>query len=132
MKKYIVLVVILISIGTICFSSGNEDLTDKEIVQINADELKQLMVNKNFTLINVHIPLNDEIPGTDLSIPYNKIENNIDILPGKNEQIIIYCKSGGMSKTAYRKLVELGYQNILELDGGYNAWRRAGYELTTN
>jgi rhodanese-related sulfurtransferase len=34
-----------------------------------------------------------------------------------------------MSTTAAKELAELGYTNVMELDGGFNAWAAAGHEL---
>jgi rhodanese-related sulfurtransferase len=37
-----------------------------------------------------------------------------------------------MSASAARDLAALGYNNVLEVDGGFNAWQAAGYELLDN
>ena len=38
-------------------------------------------------------------------------------LPDKNQLILVYCRSGNRSKQAARKLVALGYTNIVEFGG---------------
>ena len=38
-------------------------------------------------------------------------------LPDKNQLILVYCRSGNRSKQAARKLVALGYTNIVEIGG---------------
>jgi phage shock protein E len=45
----------------------------------------------------------------------------------KAKTILIYCQLGGRSHKAVAKLSELGFSKIIELDGGYNAWKEAGY-----
>ena len=42
-------------------------------ININAEGLKTMLKDKDFTLVNVHIPFAGDIPNTDLSIPYNEI-----------------------------------------------------------
>ena len=57
------------------------------------------------------------IPGA-LLIPYTEIENKAEkILPDKNAQILVYCRSGRRSKIASESLVKLGYTNVKEFGG---------------
>lgn len=100
-------------------------------VRLSPDELKAALEKKDFTFVNVHIPFEGNIAGTDLSIPYDEIgqEKNLDRLPDKDARIVLYCRSGSMSSEAARTLVELGYENVQDLDGGMISWEDAGYEL---
>ncbi len=98
-------------------------------VQVDALELKEHMTTKDFALVNVHIPYRGEIPGTDANIPYSRIDEITTRFPEKDETIVLYCQSGSMSSSASEELAALGYTQIIELKGGYNAWRRAGGEL---
>ena len=43
----------------------------------------------------------------------------------KTKPVLVYCLSGGRSKKAAAKLTELGFKEVLELDGGYLAWSKA-------
>ncbi len=97
---------------------------------ISVDELQTLMKNKDFTLVNVHVPFEGNLPKTDLSIPYDTIGHNLDKLPGdKSTKIVLYCRSDRMSTIAAEELVKLGYTNIWNLDGGMVAWEQAGNAL---
>lgn len=97
---------------------------------LSPSELNTILDEKDFTFINVHIPFQGDIPDTDLSIPFDEIEDNLNRLPeDKDARIVLYCRSGNMSRTASRTLVELGYTNIWNLKGGFNAWQEAGYPM---
>ena len=47
----------------------------------------------------------------------------------KKAELVIYCRSGRMSTIAAQALVKLGYSNVRELRGGFNAWVAAGLKL---
>ncbi len=92
--------------------------------------LKSMLDNKDFLLVNVHIPYEGEIAGTDLFIPYDEIGKNLSKLPAdKNARIVIYCRSGNMSSIAAKTLARLGYTNIMDVEGGMIAWEKQGYPL---
>ncbi|HEY64632.1 MAG TPA: rhodanese-like domain-containing protein [Caldilineae bacterium] len=89
-----------------------------------------MLENKDFLLINVHVPYAGEIEGTDVFIPFNEIEQNLDKLPADmGAKLVVYCRSGGMSAIAARTLVKLGYTNVWNLDRGMIGWEQAGYSL---
>jgi rhodanese-related sulfurtransferase len=98
-------------------------------VDISVAQLAGMMEDKNFTLVNVHVPYEGEIPETDLFIPYDEIQDHLDEFTAPDAPIVLYCRSGGMSTMAAEELVEAGYTNVLELDGGFNAWEAGGHEL---
>ena len=90
---------------------------------ISAKELQHDLQSKDFFLLDVHIPEQEHLEKTDAFIAYDSIEKNLSQLPkDKNEKIVVYCRSGSMSLEASSKLVELGYKNIYNVDGGRNAY----------
>lgn len=92
-------------------------------------DLKAALAHKDFTLINVHVPYEGEIAGTDRFIPFDRIGASKDLPHDKKAKIVVYCRSGHMSTTAARSLVAMGYTNVIELKGGFDAWVASGYQL---
>ena len=90
-------------------------------VEITAEDAKKIMDSgEDFVILDVREQ--DEfdaghIPGAIL-IPYTKIENKSEeMLPDKDTQILVYCRSGRRSKIAAESLAKLGYTDIKEFGG---------------
>ena len=97
---------------------------------VTPTELQSMLNNKDFVFVNVHIPFAGNIPGTDLSIPYNEIQQKLSELPAnKSAKVVLYCSGGRMSQIAAEELVSLGYTNVWNLKGGMTDWQQAGFEL---
>jgi phage shock protein E len=133
MKKFI-LILLSVIILTGCQSKPvtGETVTvaGGSYLNVTPDELNGMLKNKDFVFINVHIPYAGNIAGTDLSIPYDQIEQNLSQMPSdKNAKIVLYCRSGRMSAIAAEKLISLGYANIWNLDGGMAEWEQVGFKI---
>jgi len=96
-----------------------------EYQTIRPAELKNMLKHKDFFLLDVHVPEQPHIPGTDAFIDYRKIRQNRRLLPAdKNTRIVVYCLGGGMSLAAARDLIELGYTHVYDLAGGTLSYNR--------
>mgnify|MGYP005837874725 CR=1 FL=1 len=99
-------------------------------IDIKVEQLEELLASEEVLVVNVHIPYEGDIPGTDASIPFDEIQNRLDQLPAdKDAPIVLYCRSGPMSTSAAKVLAAEGYTQIYELDGGMRAWEAAGNKL---
>lgn len=104
--------------------------TAESYTDISVAQLREMLEEKDFVLVNTHIPFEGDIPKTDLSIPYDETGERLDELPAeKDAKIVLYCRTGRMSTDAAETLVGAGYSNVYELDGGMVAWERAGLPL---
>ncbi|OGO62482.1 MAG: hypothetical protein A2030_01755 [Chloroflexi bacterium RBG_19FT_COMBO_50_10] len=134
------LMLVVLVLLSACTSTTNPlptvDVVGKQVLvdggtytDVSVAELQTMLANKDFTFVNVHIPFEGDIAGTDLSIPYDQIAQNLDKLPDKNAKIVLYCRSDRMSNIAAETLVGLGYTDIWNLDGGMVDWEQAGLEI---
>lgn len=115
-------------IGYIIFNTWSMD--NKSYGDISVDQLEKLMDQKDFTLINVHIPYQGEIDNTDLLIPFNAINRYKNLLPkNKDAKIVVYCMGDQMGYIAAEQLIKMGYNRVFNLQGGMLAWQNKGRRL---
>ena len=99
-------------------------------VNITPDTLATKLTTQEFVLLNVKTPYIGEIDGTDLYIPYDQVAARAAELPkDRTAPIVVYCRSGHESAIAAQALLDLGYTNIENLDGGMDAWIASGRKL---
>lgn len=49
--------------------------------------------------------------------------------PDLTEELIVYCSDGLRSTLAADALQKMGYSNVRFMDGGFQAWKRAGGKI---
>ena len=100
---------------------------------IDAQKLKSLLEeNSEIVVIDVRTPQEIEqgkLKGA-LTIDYrsDKFEAEIAKLD-KSKKYALYCKSGGRSGRAYDKMKDMGFTQLVDLEGGFTAWESAGYPV---
>jgi rhodanese-related sulfurtransferase len=97
------------------------------VTELTPDELSQMLLAKDFELINVHIPYAGEIPDTDIHIPFTDIdalEAHLDDDHGN--KAVLYCLTGPMSAIAAAELIDLGYCEIFDMPAGMIGWEAEG------
>ena len=119
MKK-LILLLLAVMLLTAC---GQDKENDQEAVYvyITAEEAKQIMDSEEgYVILDTRTQAEyDEghIPGA-IVISHNEIEEKAEqLLPDKDQLLLVYCRSGRRSKLAAEALVKLGYTNIKEFGG---------------
>ena len=70
------------------------------------------------------------IPGA-LYTGRGRLEQRIEgLVPDKSRPLVVYCSGGSRSAFAAKTLVELGYENVVNLAGGFVDWKRNGFAMT--
>jgi len=86
--------------------------------------------DKGFLLVNVHVPYEGSIPGTDAHLTYLDPDAIAAYVGGDLDRpVVVYCRSNYMSRVAGDALVAWGYRAVRYLDGGMNGWSAAGHPL---
>lgn len=120
MKKWSLLILGLLLLLTAC-SSPTKNNQEMVFLNITAEEARNLMDSEKDRII-LDVRSREEydqghIPGAIL-IPDTEIEAKAaDLLPDKDQLILVYCRSGRRSKLAAQSLADLGYTNIREFGG---------------
>jgi len=127
----VVVLLIFVRTGDTSDNSGQKSQTQSNQVQlVDSTQFSELAKDEKNFLLDVHIPEQTHIPGTDAFIPYNEIQKNLDKLPqDKSTPILVYCRSGSMSESASDEISKLGYTNVYDLKGGINAYRESNTKV---
>ncbi len=64
-----------------------------------------------------HIPGAVHVPLADIGGKVKKLK--------KDKEVVVYCRTGNQSIWAIKRLMGMGYKNLYNLKGGYNAWQRS-------
>ena len=134
-KKIILLALAIITVATVfagCTQKTNTEQTEATQVnigtyyQIPQDEAKRIMDEESdYIIVDAREQSEyDEghIKGA-IVIPYTEIEQKAEeMLPDKEQLILVYCRSGRRSKIAAQSLANMGYTNVKEF-GGIIDWQ---------
>lgn len=95
------------------------------MTDITVNELKQKLDDKEeFVLIDVREPYeHQEFNVGGQLIPVGGIMGAIeDLEDHKDDEIVVYCRSGQRSGMAKQLLMASGFKNVRNLEGGMIAW----------
>ena len=111
--------------------SSNSARTDADAspALVGPDVFAVRIEEPDVVTINVHVPDEGSIAGTDLTIPFDQISESSDLPDDRDTPLAVYCRSDNMSADAVNDLEALGYTDIVELDGGFDAWVASGRPL---
>jgi sulfur-carrier protein adenylyltransferase/sulfurtransferase len=66
------------------------------------------------------------IPGAN-HVPRSYLEQRIEALvPDRKATVVLYCAGGVRSALAASDLVDMGYENVISMDGGFGRWKDEG------
>ena len=99
-----------------------------QIREVDTAEGEALLAD-GWTLLDVREPDEFEqgaIPGT-VYIPRGQLESNVENrISDRSTPLVVMCAGGVRSAFAAVTLQELGYENVVSMDGGFNKWKDEG------
>jgi rhodanese-related sulfurtransferase len=58
------------------------------------------------------------------------IERDIEkMIPEMSAPLVLYCGGGFRSALAAKNLQDMGYTNVISMDGGFSGWKNAGLPI---
>ncbi|HVC38002.1 MAG TPA: rhodanese-like domain-containing protein [Gammaproteobacteria bacterium] len=134
-----------ISSGTLCRAYCNQwssnmttaaDLVSKAKSKIREVTPQDVTKNRDkLVIIDVREPgeyAAGHIPDV-ANIPRGLIEFKVDnhpLLSDRDMPLVLHCKGGGRSALATVALQELGFKNVVNMTGGFDAWQSAGLPVS--
>ena len=122
MKKYIPL--LLLSVLFVLQSCVQRNTTSGNFERLSVEEFKAFIANPDVQLVDVRTPeeyAEGFIPGSiniDVKNGHEELAAKLD----PERPVALYCRSGRRSENAAWVLEKVFFKNVVDLEGGYNAW----------
>ena len=114
MKKFLMLMILTLMLSGCITEAGNYQHLTQE------DATKIMQTEKNFIILDVrtqeeydkkHIPNAVLLPIEELR------KGKFELLPDKNQKILVYCWTGRRAEDSAKILAEHGYKNVYDFGG---------------
>ncbi|MCX7834648.1 MAG: rhodanese-like domain-containing protein [bacterium] len=110
------------------FRRNKTPIPEMDVITLNG----KLKAEARLILVDVREP-EEHADGIILGakmIPMRQIKSVFPTLVhDKNQEIVVYCRSGHRSQISAREILEMGYTNVFSLRGGILSWFREGYQI---
>ena len=118
--------VVLLIAGSTIFYFSQQAHTSPAFVTISAIEAKQLIENEpeeEFIIVDVrpYSAYVQERIESAINIPILQLREGVE-MPEKNNTILIYSQTGVTGSNASQILINNGFTQVYNMDGGFKAW----------
>ena len=130
LKMFKKLIIVSFAVATLmgCANSSGIDTTELQtsiLHSINTTEANNMITEKKPTIIDVRTPEEFSAGHLDnaINIDVNSPNFTEEIAKlDKNEEYLVYCRSGRRSLVAADIMKAEGFTTIYNMEGGYNEW----------
>ena len=118
------LLLVLISIACSATAEEAPSISPAELHALRATDAAPLVLDvrteKEFA--------EGHLPGA-LNIPHDEIQGRLAEIDAPNG-VVVHCAVGPRARKGEATLMAAGVESVRHLDGGFLAWKAAGYEIT--
>lgn len=110
---------------------GNIGRKLASIPQLSANELQARLKDDELTVVDVRGRSEwdtGHLHGAT-NIPVGYLTEHLDELP-RDKPLVVHCQSGARSAIAASLLKSRGFDNVINLSGGFAEWQAGGYKVT--
>ena len=106
--------------------------TQGKFTNVSTQDLnKAIQGGENIVILDVRTP--GEVSGGYIENAKNIDINNANFKTqaadlDKSQTVYVYCRSGMRSQTASKVLIEMGFQDVRNVEGGYISWAQNGFK----
>jgi len=104
----------------------------KDVCEISVSDAKGVLDKGGCVFLDCREPKEykmGHVPGA-VNIPRGLMEWKVSKkIPDKTAKIVVYCKVGGRGCLSACTLCRMGYKNVVNIAGGWQAWEKAGYPV---
>lgn len=130
----IITLALVVFFTTACNSqSTDQNQGTKVVTEVTVSELKTQVDQKTaITILDVRTDgevaegkIKDAVHINLYASDFDQKVNKLD----KNKPVYVYCKVGGRSAAACKKMQKMGFSKVINVDGGIMGWKAKGYPL---
>ncbi len=133
MKKIISIILAIAILSMFLSGCTEEEKEQISYMDLTAAEAKDLIDNNPDLIIIDVSPAYDDghLPGAmNYYIGDGSLDDAIPMLD-KNKTYLVYCHTDSASMQGAQALIDAGFENVYRLEGNYQAWVDAGYDIET-
>jgi rhodanese-related sulfurtransferase len=100
-----------------------------DVPSVSPNQAAELFANKQAVIVDVREQdeWNEQHIEGAIFIPLAELENRMgELAQYKDSPIIMQCRTGRRSNIASKSLIEAGFSNVQNLEGGILAWSESG------
>ena len=131
--RFLVILIVFVSINGWGDVKSKQEIKSEAVAKaphISAQQLSSyLSTGENFVLLDVRTEEEYQAGHIERAqwFPRGKLEYYIqELTTDADSKIVLYCRTGGRSALATLTLKDMGYTNVVDLQGGFKEWVTEG------